>query len=85
MNILLVCSAGMSTSILVEKMRKEAAARGLDASIDAIPESRLKEQSNVDVSAELTAMIESQTVYTANSKVFMTSNEMLDTLMNLKR
>ena len=43
------------------------------------------EQSNVDVSAELTAMIESQTVYTANSKVFMTSNEMLDTLMNLKR
>lgn len=28
---------------------KEAAARGLDASIDAIPESRLKEQSNVDV------------------------------------
>ncbi|WP_407527455.1 flagellar hook protein FlgE [Methylobacterium oryzisoli] len=43
------------------------------------------EQSNVDVSTELTAMIESQTVYTANSKVFMTSNEMLDTLMNLKR
>ncbi|MFE1602412.1 flagellar hook protein FlgE [Methylobacterium sp. ID0610] len=43
------------------------------------------EQSNVDVSAELTAMIESQTVYTANSKVFMTSNEMLDTLMTLKR
>ncbi|WP_214796853.1 PTS sugar transporter subunit IIB [Exiguobacterium sp. s5] len=49
MNILLVCSAGMSTSILVEKMRTEAAARGLEASIDAIPESRLKEQTNVDV------------------------------------
>lgn len=43
------------------------------------------EQSNVDVSTELTSMIESQTVYTANSKVFMTGNEMLDTLMNLKR
>jgi flagellar hook protein FlgE len=43
------------------------------------------EQSNVDVSNELTSMIEAQTVYTANSKVFMTSNEMLDTLMNLKR
>ncbi|GJD52847.1 Flagellar hook protein FlgE [Methylobacterium crusticola] len=43
------------------------------------------EQSNVDVSTELTAMIESQTVYTANSKVFMTGNELLDTLMNLKR
>lgn len=43
------------------------------------------EQSTVDVSVELTSMIESQTVYTANSKVFMTGNEMLDTLMNLKR
>lgn len=43
------------------------------------------EQSNVDVSTELTTMIESQTVYTANSKVFMTGNELLDTLMNLKR
>jgi flagellar hook protein FlgE len=43
------------------------------------------EQSNVDVSTELTAMIESQTVYTANSKVFMTGNELLETLMNLQR
>ncbi|OAS27528.1 flagellar hook protein FlgE [Methylobacterium platani] len=43
------------------------------------------EQSNVDVSTELTAMIESQSVYTANSKVFTTGNEMLDTLMSLKR
>lgn len=43
------------------------------------------EQSNVDVSTELTTMIESQTVYTANSKVFMTGNELLETLMNLKR
>ena len=47
--------------------------------------SRALEQSNVDVSSELTSMIESQTVYTANSKVFMTGNEMLETLMNLKR
>ena len=46
---------------------------------------RALEQSNVDVSTELTTMIESQTVYTANSKVFMTGNEMLETLMNLKR
>lgn len=43
------------------------------------------EQSNVDVSSELTTMIESQSVYTANSKVFMTGNEMIETLMNLKR
>ncbi|WP_342152510.1 flagellar hook protein FlgE [Methylorubrum sp. SB2] len=47
--------------------------------------SKALEQSNVDVSTELTTMIESQTVYTANSKVFMTGNEMLETLMNLKR
>lgn len=43
------------------------------------------EQSNVDVSTELTAMIESQSTFTANSKVFTTGNEMLDTLMSLKR
>lgn len=49
MNILLVCSAGMSTSILVEKMRSEASARGLDVTIEAIPESRLKEQTHIDV------------------------------------
>lgn len=47
--------------------------------------SRALEQSNVDVGAELTSMIESQTVYTANSKVFMTGNEMIETLVNLKR
>jgi flagellar hook protein FlgE len=47
--------------------------------------SRALEQSNVDISTELTSMIESQTVYTANSKVFMTGNEMIETLVNLKR
>ncbi|AWN37638.1 flagellar hook protein FlgE [Methylobacterium radiodurans] len=47
--------------------------------------SKALEQSNVDVATELTTMIESQSVYTANSKVFMTGNEMLETLMNLKR
>ncbi|RVU20277.1 flagellar hook protein FlgE [Methylobacterium oryzihabitans] len=43
------------------------------------------EASNVDVSTELTAMIEAQTVYTANSKVFSTGNDLLEILMNLKR
>lgn len=47
--------------------------------------SKALEQSNADVATELTTMIESQSVYTANSKVFMTGNEMLETLMNLKR
>ncbi|GJD77939.1 flagellar hook protein FlgE [Methylobacterium gregans] len=50
-----------------------------------ILKSKALEQSNVDVATELTTMIESQSVYTANSKVFMTGNEMLETLMNLKR
>ncbi|KLU62498.1 lichenan-specific phosphotransferase enzyme IIB component [Peptococcaceae bacterium CEB3] len=37
MNILLVCVAGMSTSLLVKKMEKEAAARNLQARIMAKP------------------------------------------------
>lgn len=36
-NIVLFCAAGMSTSLLVQKMQKEAAARGMDASIEARP------------------------------------------------
>lgn len=34
-NILLVCSAGMSTSLLVSKMEKAAAARGIECNIQA--------------------------------------------------
>ncbi len=43
------------------------------------------EQSNVDLATELTAMIESQRSYTANSRVFQTGSEILDVLVNLKR
>jgi flagellar hook protein FlgE len=43
------------------------------------------EQSNVDLATELTAMIEAQRSYTANSKVFQTGSEILDVLVNLKR
>lgn len=43
------------------------------------------EGSNVDIGTELTSMIEAQTSYTANSKVFQTGSELLDVLMNLKR
>ncbi|WP_230533129.1 flagellar hook protein FlgE [Microvirga roseola] len=43
------------------------------------------EGSNVDIGTELTAMIEAQTSYTANSKVFQTGSELLDVLMSLKR
>ncbi|WP_046866621.1 flagellar hook protein FlgE [Microvirga massiliensis] len=43
------------------------------------------ESSNVDIGTELTSMIEAQTAYTANSKVFQTGSELLDVLMSLKR
>lgn len=43
------------------------------------------EQSNVDLANELTTMIESQRNYTANSKVFQTSAELMDVLVNLSR
>lgn len=35
--ILLACNAGMSTSLLVQKMQKEAAAQGIDVEIKADP------------------------------------------------
>lgn len=37
MKILLVCNAGMSTSMLVTRMEKAAAAKGIDATIQAVP------------------------------------------------
>ncbi|WP_305039059.1 PTS sugar transporter subunit IIB [Enterococcus faecium] len=37
--IMLVCSAGMSTSLLVTKMQKAAEAKGIDSDIFAVPAS----------------------------------------------
>ncbi|WP_042148128.1 PTS sugar transporter subunit IIB [Paucisalibacillus sp. EB02] len=42
MKIILVCSAGMSTSMLVKKMRAAADEQNLEAEIEAVPESQLK-------------------------------------------
>lgn len=42
MNILLVCSAGMSTSMLVKQMEKAAIAQGIEVTIDAVSEANLK-------------------------------------------
>lgn len=42
--IVLACSAGMSTSLVVTKMEKEVAARGLEYQIYAIPEQNLREE-----------------------------------------
>jgi flagellar hook protein FlgE len=43
------------------------------------------EDSNVDLADELTAMIEAQRGFTANSKSFQTGADMLDVVVNLKR
>ncbi|MEL6089654.1 flagellar hook protein FlgE [Bartonella schoenbuchensis] len=43
------------------------------------------EDSNVEMSDELTDMIEAQRNYTANSKVFQTGSELMDVIVNLKR
>ncbi|TCI20582.1 PTS sugar transporter subunit IIB [Exiguobacterium sp. SL-9] len=42
MKIGLFCAAGMSTSMLVEKMKAVAAERGIDAEIAAYPESEME-------------------------------------------
>lgn len=45
-NILLVCSAGMSTSLLVEKMKKAAQEKSIDAEIWAIGSTYLDAELN---------------------------------------
>ncbi|WKV49836.1 MULTISPECIES: PTS sugar transporter subunit IIB [Dickeya] len=42
--IVLACSAGMSTSLVVTKMEKEATARGMEFQIYAIPEQNLRDE-----------------------------------------
>ncbi|AVJ19026.1 PTS sugar transporter subunit IIB [Serratia sp. MYb239] len=42
--IVLACSAGMSTSLVVTKMEKEAQTRGLELKIYAIPEQNLRDE-----------------------------------------
>ncbi|MBX9589537.1 MAG: flagellar hook protein FlgE [Hyphomonadaceae bacterium] len=48
-------------------------------------ESQALEQSTVDMAAELTAMIESERNYTANSKVFQAGSDLMDVVVNLRR
>ncbi|EEI86047.1 PTS system, Lactose/Cellobiose specific IIB subunit [Anaerococcus lactolyticus ATCC 51172] len=42
-NIVLCCSAGMSTSLVVEKMQEAAKNKGLDIDIKAVPVSSVEE------------------------------------------
>ncbi|CDQ38345.1 MULTISPECIES: PTS sugar transporter subunit IIB [Virgibacillus] len=44
MKIILVCSAGMSTSMLVKKMKQSADDRNIMAEINAVAESQLKNE-----------------------------------------
>lgn len=44
MKILLCCNAGMSSSILVKKMKDAAEKRGMDLTITAVPSSAVKEE-----------------------------------------
>ncbi|API91786.1 MULTISPECIES: PTS sugar transporter subunit IIB [Virgibacillus] len=44
MKIILVCSAGMSTSMLVKKMKETADSRNLEVDIRAIAETQLKNE-----------------------------------------
>jgi PTS system cellobiose-specific IIB component len=41
-NVMFVCSAGMSTSLLVEKVRKEAVANGVEMNMYALGEAEAK-------------------------------------------
>ncbi|MGE7687362.1 PTS sugar transporter subunit IIB [Peribacillus simplex] len=43
--ITLVCNQGLSTSMVVKKMKEFADANGLDVQIEAVPESNLKKAS----------------------------------------
>lgn len=45
-NIVLVCSAGMSTSLLVSKMKKSADDQGIETNIKAVAEADLR--NNID-------------------------------------
>lgn len=45
-NILLVCSAGMSTSIIVKKMLESAKLKGIDVHIEAVGLRQVEERAN---------------------------------------
>ncbi len=48
-NIMLICCAGMSTSLLVTKMNEAAKKSGADVNVFAASQAEVKNHSNVDV------------------------------------
>ncbi|MFD1064872.1 PTS sugar transporter subunit IIB [Oceanobacillus locisalsi] len=47
--IILACAGGFSTSMLVEKMKAAAAAKGLEVSVDACAESKVNDYLPADI------------------------------------
>lgn len=47
--ILLACGAGMSTSILVQRMEEAAKAKGIEVMIDAVPETDVEDHEDWDI------------------------------------
>ena len=54
------------------------------ARVGSVDRSSSLEDSTVDLATELTDMIQAQSAYQANSKVFQTGADLLDILNNLK-
>lgn len=46
LKVMFVCAAGMSTSLLVEKVKKAAAARGVEANVYALGEAEARKDLN---------------------------------------
>ncbi|WP_300382417.1 PTS sugar transporter subunit IIB [Clostridium sp.] len=49
LKIMLVCSSGMSTSLLVSKMREAAKKQGIEVEIDATGASQISSKTDVDI------------------------------------
>lgn len=47
--ILLACGAGMSTSILVQRMEEAAQEKGIEVMIDAVPETDIEDSTDWDI------------------------------------
>lgn len=81
-NIMLCCSAGMSTSMLVKKMQAEAEKRGLDVKIDAYGVSEFDEQfpryQVVLLGPQVKYMLESLAEKTAAQGVPVAAIDMMD-------
>ncbi len=81
-NIMLCCSAGMSTSMLVRKMQAEAEKRGLEIKIDAYGVSEFDEQfaryQVVLLGPQVKYMLETLAEKTAERNIPVAAIDMMD-------